>query len=100
MPAASLFRSYPMVISTNDSIFGLTFGINSYVVGMCIYPAFTLEMLGWRSHRQVWMASVLFFVANLNLMVAIVDGYRVKKLLRRSSEAGRGLTRKAKAKQL
>ena len=61
--------------------------------------AFTLEMLGWRSHRQVWMASVLFFVANLNLMVAIVDGYRVKKLLRNSSEAGRGLTRKSKAKQ-
>jgi hypothetical protein len=61
--------------------------------------AFTLEMLGWRSHRQVWMASVLFFVANLNLMVAIVDGYRVKKLLRSSSEAGRDLSRKAKAKQ-
>ena len=37
MSAASLFGSYPMVISTNDSIFRLTVGINSYVVGMCIH---------------------------------------------------------------
>ena len=62
--------------------------------------AFTLEMLGWRSHRQVWMASVLFFIANVNLLVAIVDGYRVKKVMRSySSEPGEGWARKSKDKE-
>ena len=37
--------------------------------------AFTLEMLGWETYVQVWMASVLFFVANVNLLLAIVNGY-------------------------
>lgn len=37
--------------------------------------AFTLEMLGWETYMQVWMASVLFFVANVNLLLAIVNGY-------------------------
>jgi phosphatidylinositol glycan class M len=37
--------------------------------------AFTLEMLGWKTYLQVWMASVFFFVANVNLLLAIVNGY-------------------------
>ena len=37
--------------------------------------AFTLEMLGWKTFLQVWMASVFFFVANVNLLLAIVNGY-------------------------
>ncbi|KAL3762097.1 hypothetical protein ACHAW5_008837 [Stephanodiscus triporus] len=40
-----------------------------------LLSAFTLEMLGWRSHRMVWMASLLFFVANVNLLLSIMDGY-------------------------
>jgi phosphatidylinositol glycan class M len=44
-----------------------------------LLSAFTLEMLGWRSHKQVWMASVFFFVANINLLVSILDGYRLNK---------------------
>jgi hypothetical protein len=62
--------------------------------------AFTLEMLGWRSHRQVWMASVLFFGANVNLLVAILNGYRVEKMRRRSlslSTPGEGWATKLKA---
>lgn len=43
-----------------------------------LLSAFTLEMLGWRSHRQVWIASLFFFVANLNLLNAILNGYKVK----------------------
>ena len=58
--------------------------------------AFTLEMLGWRSHRQVWMASLLFFIANLNILVAILNGYRVKKISRSSSEPGEGWAVKPK----
>lgn len=41
-----------------------------------LLSAFTLEMLGWRSHRQVWMASVFFFVANVNLLSSILKGYK------------------------
>lgn len=60
--------------------------------------AFTLEMLGWRSHRQVWMASVLFFVANVNLLVAILNGYRVDKTWRSLSDTpGEGWSQKVKA---
>jgi GPI mannosyltransferase 1 subunit M len=60
--------------------------------------AFTLEMLGWRSHRQVWMASVLFFVANVNLLVAILNGYRVDKAWRSLSDTpGEGWSQKVKA---
>jgi phosphatidylinositol glycan class M len=44
-----------------------------------LISAFTLEMLGWRSHRQVWMASVFFFGANVNLLSAMLDGYKQKK---------------------
>lgn len=40
-----------------------------------LLSAFTLEMLGWKSHRWVWIASLLFFVANVNLLLAILDGY-------------------------
>ena len=47
------------------------------VVGWLV-SAFTLEMLGWNTYRYVWMASIFFFVANVNLLVAILDGYRVK----------------------
>lgn len=61
--------------------------------------AFTLEMLGWRSHRQVWAASVFFFVANVNLLVAILNGYRVEKMWRSSSDTpGEGWTQKQKVK--
>jgi len=60
--------------------------------------AFTLEMLGWRSHRQLWMASVLFFVANVNLLVAILNGYRVDKTWRSLSDTpGEGWSQKVKA---
>lgn len=45
-----------------------------------LLSAFTLEMLGWRTHRQVWMASVFFFVANINLLVSILNGYKAKKI--------------------
>lgn len=45
-----------------------------------LLSAFTLEMLGWRTHRQVWMASMFFFGANINLLVSILDGYKSKKM--------------------
>jgi hypothetical protein len=30
-------------------------------------------------HRIVWLASVVFFGANVNLLGALLDSYRVKK---------------------
>ena len=52
-----------------------------------LFMAFLLEMLGWRTHKQVWIASVVFFVANINLLAAILEGYGVRKV---SSMPGQG----------
>lgn len=41
-----------------------------------LLSAFTLEMLGWRTHRQVWLASLFFFIANVNLLRSIAMGYK------------------------
>ena len=38
--------------------------------------AFCLEMKGMAFHVQVWLASVGFFGANVNLLRAILNGYR------------------------
>ena len=46
-----------------------------HVIVTWLLSAFTLEKLGWRAHLTVWMASVLFFIANVNLQLAIVDRY-------------------------
>lgn len=54
----------------HTSLVVLVFAIVTWLLS-----AFTLEMLGWRSHRMVWMASLLFFVANVNLLLSIMDGY-------------------------
>jgi phosphatidylinositol glycan class M len=45
-----------------------------------LLSAFTLEMLGWRTQRQVWLASAFFFIANINLLVSILDGYKAKNM--------------------
>lgn len=45
-----------------------------------LLSAFTLEMLGWRTHRHLWLASMFFFIANINLLVSILDGYKSKKM--------------------
>lgn len=62
-----------------------------------LLSAFTLEMLGWRSHRQVWMASLLFFVANVNLLRSILDGYKKRKQPGGYDQPGDGWARKVKA---
>ena len=40
-----------------------------------LFSAFSLEMFGWKSHRQVWMASLFFFIANVNLLHSMLNGY-------------------------
>jgi phosphatidylinositol glycan class M len=35
--------------------------------------AYCLEMLGMAVHREVWMASILFFAANVNLLGALMS---------------------------
>ena len=44
-------------------------------VATWLLSAFSLEMLGWKSHRQVYAASLLFFIANVNLLCCILKGY-------------------------
>ena len=41
--------------------------------------AYCLELQGMAVHRIVWLASVVFFGANVNLLGALLDSYRVKK---------------------
>ncbi|KAL9180778.1 hypothetical protein ACHAXT_011231 [Thalassiosira profunda] len=62
-----------------------------------LLSAFTLEMLGWRSHRQVWMASLLFFVANVNLLRSILAGYGPQRDAEALSRPGEGWAAKKKA---
>ncbi len=64
-----------------------------------LLTAFTLEMLGWKSHRQVWLASVLFYVSNVNLLSAILNGYKEKENTVFMSTPGSGwATRTSKSK--
>ena len=58
--------------------------------------AFSLEMLGWKSHRQVWLASLFFFMANMNLMGAILSGYKSNKIISTLSNPGEGWAAKSK----
>jgi len=75
------WRSKRMILS-------LTFLFVS--IATWLLSAFTLEMLGWTSHRQVWLASVLFFIANVNLLSAILNGYKKKKTTVLMSTPGAG----------
>jgi len=64
-----------------------------------LLSAFSLEMLGWKSHRQVWMASLFFFIANVNLLHSILKGYiesKKKKQLEAFSQPGEGWAIKTK----
>eukprot|EP00980_Cylindrotheca_fusiformis_P006692 scaffold1398_cov116-Cylindrotheca_fusiformis.AAC.9 len=50
--------------------------------------AYCLEMLGLPVHRLVWVASILYFFANVNLMGALLRSYTAKQSLQKSkSEA-------------
>jgi phosphatidylinositol glycan class M len=41
--------------------------------------AYCLEMLGLAVHRLVWVASVVYFFANVNLMGALLRSYKTKQ---------------------
>lgn len=47
-------------------------------VGFWLGSAYCLEMQGMAVHRIVWLASVVFFGANVNLLGALLDSSRVK----------------------
>lgn len=53
------------------------FGLGLSIV-FWLGSAYSLEMLGLRTHRLVWLASVVFFFANINLMGAILRSYKTK----------------------
>jgi phosphatidylinositol glycan class M len=48
--------------------------------------AYCLEMQGMAVHRIVWLASVVFFGANVNLLGALLDSFRVKKSAARKAD--------------
>ena len=61
-----------------------------------LFSAYSLEMLGWKSHRQVWMASLFFFIVNINLLSSILDGYKSKKCSEALAQPGVGWVVKPK----
>ena len=64
----------------------VSLGFLAFAIATWLLSAFTLEMLGWRSHARVWMASLLFFVANVNLLLSILDGYEGTSSRRRGKD--------------
>jgi phosphatidylinositol glycan class M len=52
----------------------VAFSFFGLAIILWLASAYCLEMLGWPVHLQVWMASVLFFIANVNLLGVILDG--------------------------
>ena len=76
-------------VNWNSKRMFLSLGLLLVSIITWLLSAFTLEMLGWRSHRQVWMASLFFFVANVNLLCSILNGYK-RESSRASSQPGKG----------
>ena len=48
-------------------------------IGLWLASAYCLEMQGMAVHRLVWMASVLYFAANVNLFAALLHSYASKR---------------------
>jgi len=48
-------------------------------VGFWLGSAYCLEMQGMAVHRIVWLASVMFFAANVNLLGALLDSSQSKR---------------------
>jgi GPI mannosyltransferase 1 subunit M len=44
--------------------------------GLWLGSAYCLEMQGWAVHRWVWAASVVYYVANISVIAALLDSYR------------------------
>lgn len=75
-------------VNWNSKRMFLSLGLLLVSIITWLLSAFTLEMLGWRSHRQVWLASLFFFVANVNLLRSILNGYK-RESSRASSQSGK-----------
>lgn len=52
----------------------VAFSFFGVAIILWLVSAYCLEMLGWPVHLHVWMASLLFFIANVNLLGVILDG--------------------------
>jgi GPI mannosyltransferase 1 subunit M len=48
-------------------------------IGTWLGSAYCLEMLGLQAHKWVWCASVIYFVANVNLMGALLGSVPIKR---------------------
>ncbi|EED88173.1 predicted protein [Thalassiosira pseudonana CCMP1335] len=84
-------------IKWNSRRMAFSLGLLAISIIAWLLSAFSLEMLGWRSHRQVWLASLFFFVANVNLLTSILDGYKHEQIARAKTRPGEGWS-KPKAK--
>jgi len=58
----------------------IAFGFLGAAICIWLASAFCLEMKGYSVHFIVWIASILVFGANLNLLRVILLGYKKKKM--------------------
>lgn len=59
----------------------IALGLMGASVGTWLGCAYRLELLGLPVHRWVWRASLFFFLAKVNLLSAMIDGYRRKQAM-------------------
>jgi GPI mannosyltransferase 1 subunit M len=59
-------------------------GILTVSIVFWLSSAYCLEMQGWSVHRLVWFASVVFFIANVNLLGALLDSAQQQKKISRT----------------
>ncbi|KAL7562989.1 hypothetical protein ACA910_018626 [Epithemia clementina (nom. ined.)] len=78
--------SHEFDISSRQSV-ALRRAIGLLVLSIVFWlgSAYCLEMQGWSVHRLVWVASVVFFVAQVNVLVQLL--YSVKRQRRRANDA-------------
>ena len=54
--------------------------------GLWLGSAYCLEMQGWAFHRTVWMASVVYFWANVSVIGALLNSYQKRDMVNSESK--------------
>ena len=82
---AQYFTWYLCLLPLCSNAFLLTkrvlFSVLGVIISILIWlgNAYCLEMQGLSVHRHVWVASMLFFAANINLLCALLQSYAIKE---------------------
>jgi phosphatidylinositol glycan class M len=89
---AQYFTWYLCLLPICSDSFSLTLRVKISLIvlllsiGLWLGSAYCLEMQGWAVHKQVWIASVIYFFANVNMMGALLRSCNTKKAQKDSSK--------------